>query len=487
MKKFLYITLLLLGVAGFSNAQTVLDGKAEVSNVEINRDGKQLKISMDVNATPAVLKSNEELQLTPRLTGVNTHKDLPTIIVAGRKSMIYRERNPQYFQEENNQLVVRKDKKNPQVINYVTYTDFEPWMNGADLELVENACGCSTTLLTSNEHKLDRFLLPPVVLKPLLSYVEPAVEKQKNRSIEASAYLDFPINQYTIRPEYRNNNAELSKIKESINRIIEDGDINVSSIKLTGHASPEGSYAGNERLARLRTDALRKYLISVFPKVQPGIFAADYVAENWDGLVKMLNESTSFSYKEDVMNIINSTTDLDSRERKIRALDGGKAFKTLLSDFFPALRNTNYEVKYIVRDFTPEEAKEIVWSKPQKLSLEEIYSVTKLYPSDSKEYGELFEIAVRMYPTDVIANLNASTNALLVKDTDKAKLYLDRLSDAKKDGVYYNNLGVYYLLTEQYTQAEDNFNKAIALESANAKENLDILKAKVEEIQLMKR
>lgn len=486
MKKFIYITLLLLSFTTYGQAQIVLDGKAEVSNVKIEREGSQLNIKMDVNVTPIGIKSNEELQLTPRLTANTQYLDLPSIVVSGRKSMIYRKRNPEYFEGENTQTIIKKDKKSAQVINYTTIIPFEGWMNGADLVVVENACGCSTTVLASNEHQLDRFLLPPTVLKPLLSYIEPAVEIQKNRSIEASAYLDFPINQYTIRPDFRNNKAELDKIMESINKVSNDGDINVSSIKLRGHASPEGSYAGNERLARLRTEALKKYLVSVFPKIPSKSFEVDFVAENWDGLIKMLNES-SFTYKEEVMNIINTNNNLDVRERKIRVLDNGKAFRELLNNYFPALRNTNYEIKYIVRDFTPEEAKEIVWASPQKLSLEEIYSVTKLYPTDSKEYGELFEIAVRMYPNDDIANMNASTNALLVRDIDKAKTYLDRVSSDQRNGLYYNNLGVYYMLSEKYTEAGEYLEKAIALDSENAKENLEMLKAKVEEIELMKR
>ena len=488
MKNILYIALLLVSFTTYSSAQVVLDGKAEVKNVKIEQvEGAKLRINMDVDVTQTPIKSNQELQLTPRFTNGEQVKDLPTLVIAGRKSNIYRKRNPQYFSAEDNALVVRKDKKKAQVLNYSTEVDFESWMNGADLEVVENSCGCATTVLASNDHKLDRFILPPAVLSPYISYIEPAVEEQKNRSIEASAYLDFPVNQTAIRPEFRNNRAELAKISESINKVAQDGDVNVSSIKLTGHASPEGSYAGNERLARLRTEALKNHLITIYPRISPSTFKVDFVAENWEGLIKMLNESTSFTYKHDILRIIEENNNLDVREQKIRALDGGKAYRALVNDYFPALRNTNYEIKYIIRQFTVEEAKEMVWTEPQKLSLEEIYRVSEGYKDDADKYAELFEIAVRLYPTDDIANLNASTSALRVKDLPRAKRYLDRVSPDSQDAEYFNNRGVYSFMIDDYQVAKDFFNKAISKGSTNAQENLKQLENKLEYDRLFNR
>ncbi len=486
MKKILYTALLIFGFGTYADAQIVLDNMAEVSGVAISREKSQLTATMTLDLTKVQVKSNREVRFTPRLVKGDQVKNFPAVVLSGRKNLIYRARNEKYFINEDLNLLLKKDKKGAQLVDYSFDFPFEPWFDGADFVLVSDDCGCAATLLTSNEMPLEKFTIPLVVLRPVMTFLEPVGEIQKSRSVVAEAFLDFPVNKYVIMPQFRNNHAELNKIKASIAAVAPDEDISIESVKLTGHSSPEGSYAINDRLARLRTDALKNYLVANFPKISARNFMADHVAENWDGLIKLLNASTTFAYKDELLNMINSTPDLDERERKMRTMDGGRAFRILAADFFPTLRNTKYEINYIIRKFTLEEAKELVWSNPQKLSLEEIYAVTEIYETDSPEYGELFEIAVRLFPQDVVANLNASTSALSRKDTDAAKRYLDRIPKESRDGLFYNNLGVYYMLIENYELAANQFEKAAVLGSIDAAKNYEMTNLKIEEIELFR-
>lgn len=50
----------------------------------------------------------------------------------------------------------------------------------------------------------------------------------------------------------------------------------------------------------------------------------------------------------------------------------------------------------------------------------------------SKDFNEVMELAVRMYPTDETANLNAAIIRLNNGDADAAKPYLDRAGDSKE-------------------------------------------------------
>lgn len=84
-------------------------------------------------------------------------------------------------------------------------------------------------------------------------------------------------------------------------------------------------------------------------------------------------------------------------------------------------------------------------TNPRYLSLDEMYRIANSYPADSEEFRRVFEIAVRTYPNDPIANLNAAAMALSQKDTLQAKMYLDKAD--KNAPEYENNLGVYYMLT----------------------------------------
>lgn len=52
---------------------------------------------------------------------------------------------------------------------------------------------------------MTRANLERYVVKPAVAFVSPAVEAVKNRAEEGRAYLDFPVNQTRIYPDYRRN------------------------------------------------------------------------------------------------------------------------------------------------------------------------------------------------------------------------------------------------------------------------------------------
>lgn len=69
---------------------------------------------------------------------------------------------------------------------------------------------------------------------------------------------------------------------------------------------------------------------------------------------------------------------------------------------------------------------------PQKLSLNEIYVVANSLDVDSDEYREAFELAVRMYPDDPIANLNMAAIALRRDELPAAEGYLAKAGDSPR-------------------------------------------------------
>lgn len=62
---------------------------------------------------------------------------------------------------------------------------------------------------------MTRANLERYVVKPAVAFVSPAVEAVKNRAEEGRAYLDFPVNQTRIYPDYRRNplNWQLSSVQ----------------------------------------------------------------------------------------------------------------------------------------------------------------------------------------------------------------------------------------------------------------------------------
>lgn len=68
--------------------------------------------------------------------------------------------------------------------------------------------------------------------------------------------------------------------------------------------------------------------------------------------------------------------------------------------------------------------------QPQKLSQNEFYLVAGKYEPGTDEFTDVFETAVRMFPNDEIANLNAANAAIRRDDFGAARRYLDKAGDS---------------------------------------------------------
>ena len=69
----------------------------------------------------------------------------------------------------------------------------------------------------------------------------------------------------------------------------------------------------------------------------------------------------------------------------------------------------------------------------------------------SNEFNEVFETAVRIYPDDETANLNAANAAMSKGDFTAASAYLSKAGNSPQ-AVYAR--GIYAILTENFAEAE---------------------------------
>jgi tetratricopeptide (TPR) repeat protein len=228
-----------------------------------------------------------------------------------------------------------------------------------------------------------------------------------------------------------------------------DSDIKVKRITLKGFASPESPFANNERLAKGRTAALKDYVKNLY-NFEENMLATSYDPENWDGLKAYVQES-NLAGKEGILELISTEMDLDKKEAQIKA-QWPEDYRFLLDNCYPALRKTDYAIEYTIVDYTDvEKILEIFRTSPNKLSLNELYVASTAFEPGSDEYAEVFEVAVKMYPSDPIANLNAANAAISVGNLKAARKYIDKAGDSK-EAVYAR--GLYYMAEGDYDKAE---------------------------------
>ena len=472
MKSIRYILLALsLPVAVSVSAQELAGSQVQIDNKAVTLGSDtQLLVGMDVTV-PADMKltTNSMLTLTPILmekdsTGAN--KALPAIYIYGRTRQLVAERTGKIPADAFE--VIRRDNGEAQTIRYTARVPYEKWMNGSDLKMMGTINGCANCLKEEDLAQVYPVLLKRYVPQPAITFVKPAAEI-KNRDEKGNAYLDFPVNKTVIYPDYRRNPFELAEINRTINVVKENPDTKITGIDLHGYASPEGSYANNTRLAKGRSEALKTYIMKEYG-LSADMFKVESTPEDWAGLRAWV-EKLDVPQKDKVLELIDSDiANLDTKEYRIKALDG-KLYRELLRDCYPGLRHTDYVIHYTVRPYSVEEAKALLKTRPQLLSLEEMYLVAQTYEEGSEEFNEVFDIAVRMYPEDPIANINAAAMELKRDNADLAVRYLERAD--KSSAAAQNNQGVSYLMTGDLNQAEACFNKAKELGSAQADANLE--------------
>ena len=428
MKRTIFILAILLGIGNMlkTMAQSTRDITPGVSieNFNMNREGKYLTVEINLDLNKLNVDANRAVLLTPRLVNGTDSLDLPSVGIYGRRRYYYYVRNGIGSISGENETVYRAAGK-PDSVAYNNLAEYEDWMDGATLKFHRSDWGCCHEILAEYEGIVGRHR---EAFFPELVFVQPKAEVMKSRSLSGSAYIDFPVDQTVIYPDYRRNTVELGKIQATIDSVRNDKDITITSVWLKGFASPESPYKHNTDLAIGRTAALKKHIGQLY-HFADNIIQTDYEPEDWAGLRRYVEQS-NIDHRTEILVMIDSDMEPDAKEAKIKRTYP-EEYRFMLQNFYPALRHTDYRIDYNIRTFSEaDEIRRIMAEQPQKLSLNEFYLVAGKYEPGTDEFTEVFNTAVRMFPNDEIANLNAANAAIRRDDFGTARRYLDKAGDS---------------------------------------------------------
>ncbi|MDE6127328.1 MAG: DUF3868 domain-containing protein [Muribaculaceae bacterium] len=396
-----------------------------VDSLRMEREGSHLSVSMNLGIGFLPVPSGRGVVLSPWLVNGNDSVALPPVSVYGRRRYIYEKRNAPAAESPEKDRLAFMAKKKPEVVAYREFIPYSGWMDGAALVLHREDRGCCRSVLLRDRGVAGVF---SEAFFPELVYVKPEGEREKRRSLEGKAYIDFPVDQTVIYPDYRRNTAELAAIRATIDTIRDDRDARIDTVWLKGFASPESPYAHNTDLAKGRTEALRQYIRQLYDFDNVAILT-DYEPEDWDGLREAV-EKSNLDHRDGILELIGAELEPDAKEARIKKLYPTD-YAFMLQHFYPALRHTNYKVSYVIRTYNdPVEILEVMRSHPQNLDLNEFYVAAAEFEPGSDEFTEVFETAVRMYPDDEAANLNAANAAIRRGDLAAAMRYLDKAGDS---------------------------------------------------------
>ena len=464
----------------------VRQGSVTVQVNELAQRGDSLYVDMAVTTEGRNVPSRMSADFTPVLVSSERSLALPAVSLMGRNSyrnhrralalMSAKERGAY---EKSAPYYVVPDYKGDSRMDYRLALPYEAWMSSAKLTLQRIDCGCGKSSVTDVRLLAGKVSLEEVIvieryrIEPHLAYIRPEAEAVKSRAEQGESFLDFAVGKTSVNPEFGRNAAELEKIRRMIDLVQDDKDLTIKRIVIVGYASPEGSLAMNERLSEGRAKALRDYLQSRYPAIPGSLYSIRFGGENWDDLVEAV-QTSDMPDKQAVLDIIDRHSIIGGREAKLMALKGGTPWRYMLREMFPSLRKVTVTVDYDVRNFDAEEAKAVVKTRPQNLSLNELYLVANTYEPGSEDFNSLFETAVRLYPESVTATVNAAVAALERRDFVGAERYLRSVKSPDRIPECDNAWGLLLMLRDQdYDRAAPYFEAARAAGLEAAQQNLD--------------
>ncbi|MDR0537436.1 MAG: DUF3868 domain-containing protein [Tannerellaceae bacterium] len=498
MKKIIYIlssALLALSLIPSAEAQqqaaatqtspvqtSIYEGQISVKIVRLRQVRDSVQVLLDFDFSSLRIPTQRTLTLTPVLIGTQGKNfKLKDIVINGKQQqkafMRKVELNGWTRQLREAHYSVISLDESTRTFPYRQVIGFESWMREARMDIITDLCNCGGEAQQyASEKVANRIILDGVEVYrvlPNVAYLRPALESVKARSQSNNVFLDFPSAQTDINPSYGNNPRELGKIENVMKEIQRDKNIQVRSVTITGYASPEGDVNLNNNLARGRAQALRN-LLARRSGINPSLYRLGAGGEDWEGLIKALQKS-NIQPKQQITSIIRYFNPVE-RKTRLKALNGGQVWQRMLVELFPSLRRVESKIDYTIKAFSVDEAKEVIKTRPQQLSQNEMFLVANTYEEGSKEFLSVFEIMVRVYPNDPTANLNAAAAALLKKDLTSAERFLQK--SRRNTPAYYNNMGVLYLLQNNLARAKGYFQRALELSPS-----LEVAKKNLLEIQ----
>jgi outer membrane protein OmpA-like peptidoglycan-associated protein len=311
---------------------TIYDGIIPVKIQRLRQVVDSVQISMEFDFSNLSLATDRYISLTPALVGSQGREvKLKNIQINGQQQhkAFLREVQLNGWQRQianAHYAVLGLNEAKQNTFRYITSIRYEGWMREAQMNIITDLCGCNgEAQQLARERVANRIVLEgaePYRALANVAYIRPEAEAVKARSESNDVFLDFPVSQTDINPNFGNNPRELAKIESIIRDIRSDANVRVTGVSITGYASPEGEVNFNNQLSHGRAEALRNYLAS-----RSGIPAQQYRVgnggEDWEGLARMIQNINNFGPKEAILSIIRSYTPVERKDR-LKALDSGR-------------------------------------------------------------------------------------------------------------------------------------------------------------------
>jgi tetratricopeptide (TPR) repeat protein/outer membrane protein OmpA-like peptidoglycan-associated protein len=439
------ITSLVLTASVLSSCDVLKELEYKVTPNPLEMHGDSVRVKIDVKVPEKGIKKKVVAEITPTLGSIT----LESIKVAGEKIQIG-EKTISY-------------KAGGKVTYDKTYA-YDPSFESSELVMTlkayKGAVGTKEKKKETIESKklADATIVTPLLVQPDFRVVSLTQEYVQTKSFNTTFTINFDRGRSELRPNEMKD-ADVVAFKEWLKTNATNSKIAIKEISINGYTCPDGVEGKNVTLSDSRVSTTSKAIETLlketnYPKLDLKLIGKTKgLGEDFAGFQAKLKESKLASDEQSmIVRIIKETSDLDSREKKIK--DISKVYNEIEKDIFPKLRRAEVVITYDLVGFSDDELKSISNSNPSSLKLDELIQAATL-TNDSKAKQAIYTTALNSNPED--------------------KLVL-------------NNLGVVLFEQAKYDEARTNFEKSSKIDnSAELKNNLGAVAGKKGEHELAKK
>ena len=425
------ILLLLAGVAIICGASAQMAPKksdfqgAKISNVALKRSGEMLRITMNVELGSKHMRTNCATIYTPVLYNDGNEIALQSVGVYGRNHYYAMLRDEKRHSSVPLDWQLRH-KDLPAEIDYVAEVEYEPWMNGADLSLVEQVYGCHNKLISVGDIIVGEYSEPTIV--PTYLFILPERVESGVTHYARNAHVDFPVNVATIDPNFNSNRHEIAIIDGNLDSLRTNANVVITKVVVRGSASPEGGQSLNTELAEERADALVKHIREHY-NVPGSVLTTLYETNQWAD-VRAWVEQSNLKNRNGVVQLLSSNVALD-RLNTMLMERYPEEYEHILTQFYPSLRRAEYDIEYDVKNYKDiEHIVAVAISSPATLSTDDLTTAASQLNESSPEFDNVILTIVAKNPNDTTANINAANVAMRRGELRHAERYLSRAGNS---------------------------------------------------------
>ena len=255
------------------------------------------------------------------------------------------------------------------------------------------------------------------------------------------------------------NNQNMKDLTNWIATVQANPKITITSINITGYASPDGVENRNQSLSQQRTETVRSAFINIMKKAKlishsnNSNYVLDPKGEDFIGFEDELGKTNSIpqDQKDLIMRTIQMNTDLDKREEAIRNLR--ITWVELEKDVFPKIRRANIVVNYIEKGLTKEEITQALQNNTSILSIEQLLYAGENIAKDLNQKVKIYELATSNFSSDYRAHNNLGAALFNQNRMSDAKNSFEKANSIKDNASSKNNLAGVALLNGNKAQA----------------------------------